>query len=373
MIKLTVKKQDILEVLAKVQSLTGRKSNLAITSAVLIQTRDDCVVLTATDLETGFEGVYPAQVTSQGSIAINSKKLFEIIRDFPEDEIVLEESENRRLKIGNHHVVFNIVGMDADDFPEIPQIQDISLIGVDASAFRRMIEQTIVVSSSSEEKREHIIGALLENVMAQERQAIRMVSTDSSRLNKVDYISDDHLDMPQAGSAIIPKKALGDINKFLDADGMVDIGLKDSYFIFKRDRETIIIRLLEGDFPQYADIIAKGEGYRIILKKQATLMMLKRMSILSSDQYRAVIFNLTKNQLTISSTNPDLGESKEDLEIDYDGPDIEVAFNPRYFIDALSVIHGGTAVMSIADAEHPCFIEAQDDASFLSVIMPMRI
>jgi DNA polymerase-3 subunit beta len=164
-----------------------------------------------------------------------------------------------------------------------------------------------------------------------------------------------------------------EVAKFLASEGTVKIGIKDNNFIVKREKETLIIRLLEGDFPQYGDIVVKTDGHDIPMDRQLFLMMLKRMSILSSDEYKGVIFHFSKDKLLINSTNPDIGESKEDMDITYQGDSIEVMYNPKFFIDTLSVMNEDNVVLNIMDEEKPCKIEGEKNKTYLSVIMPMRI
>jgi len=172
---------------------------------------------------------------------------------------------------------------------------------------------------------------------------------------------------------LIPKKGLVEVAKFLDSEGSVKLGIKDNNFIVKREKETLIIRLLEGDFPQYGDIVVKTDGHDIQMDRQLFLMMLKRMSILSSDEYKGVIFHFSKDKLLINSTNPDIGESKEDMVITYQGDPIDVMYNPKFFIDTLSVMNEDNVVLNIVDEEKPCKIEGEKNKTYLSVIMPMRI
>ena len=172
---------------------------------------------------------------------------------------------------------------------------------------------------------------------------------------------------------MIPKKGLVEVGKFLGSEGKVKIGFKDSNFVVQKDSETLIIRMLEGDFPEYEDIIIKKGGTSIALDRQLFLMMLKRMSILSSEDYKGVIFNFEKNQLIITSTNPDIGESKEDMDIEYSGGSITVMFNPKFFIETLNVMGDDKVILNITDEEKPCLIEGEEDKTYLSVIMPMRI
>jgi DNA polymerase-3 subunit beta len=371
--KATINKNEILPVLAKIQGLAGRKTNLAITTNVLIQTTESGISILATDLETGFEGFYPANVESQGIIAINARKLFEIVRDFPSEDIYVTEVENHWIEIGNQKVEYHIVGLNPDDFPEIPKIEGIDFFEIDSTAFHKMIEKTVIISGASDDNRAHIIGIYAEHIQEDNRNLFRMVSTDGSRLSKADFLFDKEVDLPSDGSVLIPKKGLVEVAKFLDSEGPVKIGIKDSNFIVKKEKETLIIRLLEGDFPEYTDIIAKKEGHDILLDRQLFLMMLKRMSILSSDEYKGVIFNFREDKLVINSTNPDIGESKEDMDLGYKGDPIEVMYNPKFFIDTLGVLDEENIVLNIVDDQKPCKIEGENNKSYLSVIMPMRI
>ncbi len=371
--KATINKNDILPVLSKIQGLAGRKTSLAITTNVLIQTVESGISITATDLETGFEGIYPANVDTQGVIAINARKLYEIVRDFPSEDIYVNEVENHWIEIGNQNVEYHIVGLNPDDFPEVPKIEAVDFFEIDSAAFHKMIEKTVIISGASDDSRSHIIGIYTERIQQDDKKLFRMVSTDGSRLSKADFVFDKDFELPLGDNVLIPKKGLAEVAKFLDSEGPVKIGIKDNNFIVKKEKETLIIRLLEGDFPEYGDIIVKTEGHDIVLNRQLFLMMLKRMSILSSDEYKGVIFHFTENKLVINSTNPDIGESKEDMDLAYKGDPVEVMYNPKFFIDTLGVLDEDNIVLNIVDDQRPCKIEGENDNTYLSVIMPMRI
>jgi len=371
--KFTIQKGDILEVLSKIQGLTSRKSNLAITENVLIKAADSGITLMATDLETGLEGTYPAKVEHPGSIAISARKLFEIVREFPSDDIHLHEVDNRWIEIGNQAIQYHIVGMDPDEFPDNPNISDVDFFEVDSALLKKMIEKSVIISGASDDKRAHINGALFEKIEEGERKLIRIVSTDGSRLSKCDYVFEKDINIPDTEKIIIPKKGLNEVAKFLSSEGIVSIGIIYNYFIVKKDVEIIIIRLLEGEFPEYVDIVKKEDVHDIVIDRNRITMLLKRMSILSSENYKGAVFDFNDNRLLVSATNPEIGESKEDMEIAFDRDRINVAFNPKYIIDILNAIEGDNIVLNIHSEDKPCIIEGVDDKSYLSVIMPMRI
>ncbi len=372
--KFSIKKADIQDVLSKVQGMTGRKSSLAITESVLIQAIDSGVTLMVTDLETGFEGTYPASVEDKGAIALNARKLFEIVRDFPSEDVILNEVENRWIEIGHANVLYHIVGMNPDDFPTAPKIEEVNFFEIESLKLKKMIEKTVMIAGPSDDKRAHILGLYLERAKKEDNnQVLRMVSTDGSRLTMMESAFEGDGDLAEGTGVLIPKKGLYEINKFLDNEGTVQIGVKQNHFIVKKELETIIVRLLEGDFPAYAEIIKKEDGRIISLDKNQFLMMLKRMSILSSEDYKAAIFNFDKEKLLISASNPDIGESKEDMKIEFDADPLTIAYNPKFFIDILNVLESKDVQLYLANEERPCLVFSKEDDNFLSAIMPMRI
>jgi len=371
--KVLILKNEILDVLAKIQGMTSHKSGLAITENLLISTVDSGVKFTATDLETGFEGFYPADINAEGSIVINARKFFEIVRDFPDNKIVIEEEKNKWIKIGNDNVEYHIMGMNPEDFPETPIMENVELFDIDSSVFGEMIEKSVVIAPASDEKRAHITGIYFEIFDESGTKILRLVSTDGSRLSKVDHIFEKDEVVPGKYGIIVPKKGMIEAGKFLNQEGNVKIGIKDNNFILKKETETIIVRLVEGEFPEYKEIINKNDSENIIINKKQFLMMLKRMSILYSDSYKGVIFKFSKNNISINSTNPDIGESKEEMEIDYKGESFEVAFNPKFFMEIVNVINDENLILSIISEKKPCFIEAEKNKNYLCVIMPMRI
>jgi DNA polymerase-3 subunit beta len=371
--KFTIQKNDIVDVLSKIQGLTGRRSSLAITECLRIKASESGIHITATDLETGYEGTFNAAVDNPGTIAVSARKFYEIIREFPSTEISIEEKDNRIIDIANANVQFHLKGMNPDDFPDTPVLEEIQFLELEADAFKKMIDKTILISGIGEDKKAHINGVYFERITDSSTPILRMVSTDGSRLSKYDLSPAQDSDVTAGGGVLIPKKGLSEISKFLDAGGTVQTGIQDSYFLVKNAAEKLYIRMLEGQFPQYEDIIFRDGGHRIEVEKDLFLNMLKRMSILCNDSYRAAFFTFDADQLVINSTNPDIGESKEDMPINFKGGKIEAAFNPKFFIDALNCIEESKLTINILSEDKPCLLDGIEDKSYLSAIMPMRV
>ncbi len=371
--KITIKKGDILAVLSKIQGLTSRKSNLAITENALLLTTDQGITLMATDLETGIEGSYPAVVDKSGGIAISARKMYEIVREFPKDEIEINEIENKWIEIGNADVQYHIVGMDPEEFPENPQVDEIELFEMESSFLKKMIEKSAMISGATDDKRAHITGVLFERIKKDDQIKARMVSTDGSRLSTFDYAFNPEVKIPEYDKVIIPKKGLLEVAKFLSLEGIVQVGIQKNYFVVKKEAETVIIRLLEGEFPEYTEIIKKEVGFDVVLNRTDFTMMLKRMSILSSENYKGAVFDFSNDRITVSATNPEIGESKEDMAIEFNRDPVKVAFNPKYFIEILNAVETDKVILNIVNEEKPCVIEGDNDKTYLGVIMPMRI
>ena len=371
--KFTILKNEITDVLSRLQGIVGRKTSLAITENVLIRTSENGVILSATDLETGFEGFYPAVVESHGEAAVNARKLHDIVKMFPTDYLIFEEMDNNWIQIFSDTVEYHLVGMNTEDFPDIPKVSDVNFFSVQSEPFRKMSEISIAINVSGDEKREHMIGVLLEKIAHDSENIVRMVSTDIKRLSKIDYACNPESGFFPGDPVILPKKGLGEINKFLEFEGDVNIGVKDNHFIVKKDNETIIINLLEGDFPKYNDLLNIDENYDIEFKRELLMMMLKRMTIITSEEYRSVIFYFENNELITRATNPNVGESKEKITIAFDREPIEVAFNPKYFIDALNFIETDSVLLNIKNNESPCIVRGENSPNYLNIIMPMKL
>lgn len=372
--KFIIHKQLLQDVLARVQTITNRKTDLAITSTVLIKAEGNKITLMASDAENGMEGVYPATVEKEGIVAINSKKLYEISKEFPADHMVINEIQNRLIEIKNGKIEYRIVGLNPDDYPEMPYVGDIDMFEMDAADFAAMIEKTVFVGGSHDDSRPHANGCYFERSETDEGKILSMVSTDGNRLAKVTYVYPQNADFETAPGILIPKKGLHEISKSLDENGTIRIGFKENQIVVKKDNETIIYRLMEGEFPKYHAILEqRNEGHPIEVNKQDFLMTLKRMSILTTEDNKGVIFNFRNGKLVITTTHPELGESKEDMDIEFDGDPLELAFNPKYFIEALNMIDEDTVVLHVIQKNRPCFILGYNNKNSLNAIMPMII
>ncbi len=374
--KFIINKKDVLECIANLQGITGRKTNLAITSCILIKTESsDTISIKANDLETGFEGIYPAIIEEKGIIAVNSKTFFEIIKEYPNEKILITKDKDNNIKIGEGKIEFNLVSMNEEEFPDNPTIEQVDYLEIDSFYLRKMISQTVLIGTTNDEKKAYINGVYFSLTKEGENKKIEMTSTDGGRLSRSKNTYKDNKNISFEKPHIIPKKGLSELLKFINDEIIIKIGFKGSNFILKKNNETITIRLLEGKFPEYKDILKTDGCNNIIINKNIFSMVLRRMSILSSTDgnYKSVKFNFDNDKLIISGADYEKGKSKEEIDIKYKGEKFKAAFNSKFFIDLMNLITDENIVLYIKNKEKPCLIEGENDKTFKTAIMPMEI
>ena len=363
----SIDRKIISAALLKIQGITGRKTNISMTSDVLIKTSGSELTITANNFETVFNGIYHADIESDGIVSINAKKFFEIIREYPDKDVRIKYIDDRFVEIVNDNIVFKILRSDMYNFPETPVINDMHFVEVDSVHLKKMIDVASSVRVGKDENRIHFLGALIENI---DDSHIRIVSTDSKRLNYFDIDYNGKFISPE-NPIVVPKNGLSELTKLIPVEGVIEICVKDNHFIVRRQNETIMIKLLSCDyFPDYRRAIGIDSMIPIEIDRSLFLMVMKRMSILASDDYKSAIFNFKDNELVVTITNPGIGDSKEEILISYTGDDIETAFNPRYFIDALNIIESSHVYINIRDNKSPCILRGIDDDRMICTIMP---
>lgn len=371
--ELKIDKKKFTEILAKIQGITLPKTSMPILSNVFIKAdHENKLSIMATDLEIGFNGLYSTEIIKPGKITIPAKKIFEIVKDFPKKIIQIKELDNKWIQIVDESVEYNMVGMDPEEFPSLPDIENVDFLEIDATLLKNMIDKTINSVLTGEGYVE-MTGIYIEQEKKEGKNFLNMVSTDGHRLSFVKGIIDKPKSHIIKQGVIIPRKGIIEATKLLDTEGTVRIGVKDNKFIIKKDNETIITRLIEGEFPTYQNIIPLDNKKSLIVSREAFLMMLRRMSIFSSEKYRGVKFKMDKDSIEIINTNPELGECSERAEVKYNGEVMEIGFNPKYFIDTLNNMESEEVIIKFKDHKSSCLISGDSDENFLSVIMPMRV
>ncbi|MFC1884612.1 DNA polymerase III subunit beta, partial [Thermodesulfobacteriota bacterium] len=330
------------------------------------------LLVSATDLELGFQQILVADIIKDGSMTISGRKLFEILKESKSKSVQIVEKENNRVYISDGTAQFELACLSADEYPPITEPEGVESVGIESEILSEMINKT-VYSVTMEEAGFKLSGVFTEKIMKGEDSFIRMVSTDGHRLSIIDK-NVRNLDKLDIGEGVmIPKKGMNELNKLAAEGGIIELGFKQKNCVAKRDRALLVMRLLEAKFPDYNEVIPKKEKYSVKIERLAFLDAMRKMLILSNERYKAVKISLEKNTMELVSTNPDLGEVRENMKIEYQGERIEAGFNPRYFIDTLQVMESDEVILGFIDNTKPCILKGDADEGFLGLIMPMRL
>lgn len=368
-------KNDFLSALSHLQNITSKKSTIAILSNILIETDNNSIILTVTDLEIGIKYTVPAEIITDGSITLPSRKLFEIVRESNDNQIKLELLKNNWVKITAGKSDYNLAGMLADEFPEFPEYDDKNMFSLDCNIFTDFIDKVIFSVAQEGESQSNLTGILVEKEKIDEKQYIKMISSDGHRLSLMEKeVKDDIEKLKMDKTILIPRKGMQEIRKFCEKKDIIKIGFEEKQAVFKFDDSLVIIRLMQGDFPDYQNIINIVNKDKYIEFDRIELMnSMKRMNIFTEDKCNAVLFNIDKNIMILSSQNMDIGNAKDEIYIEYPYEPLQLAFNGRYFVDVLQVMKSKKIKTYISSEKSPCLIQGNDDSGFLSIIMPMQI
>jgi DNA polymerase III subunit beta len=369
--EVSIRREDLVKGLYLVQGVVERRNTLPILANVLIEPAAEGVALTATDMEVGLRGLIPAQVKKKGSVTVSARKLYEIAREVPGEEVVLRSTQVGWVEVLSGRSKFKVVSLDPKDFPELPLAVDAPqgvTIKVASGTLREMIDKTLF-AVSSDETRFNLSGVFLSNG---EGDALRMVATDGHRLAMIDRR------VPGARverGVIMPRKGLVEARKLLDEtedDVTMVISAKDVRLILRS--VSFFMRLVEGEFPDYRQVIPGAPRSQARANRDDLLAALKRISLLASERSRGVKLHVEKGRLELSASNPDQGEASEDIEISYAGEPLTIGFNARYMIDVLTVQAEGDVIeLGLSDEVGPGVMHGTQDPEYTYVVMPMRL
>jgi len=371
--KISVEKKDLLNMIARAQTIVEKRNTMPVLVNILLETQDNKLCGFATDLEVSLADQIPARVEEPGRVAVNVKNLFEIIKELPDGRAELARKENNWLKITQNRSVFNIVGISPDEYPVFPTVATNDLVTLDAEVLADMIEKTIY-AVSADEARYHLNGVYLEMRQVQESTVCRMVATDGHRLSLIDRKVPESLTRNGNHGVIIPRKGLHEIRKLLETvDKSVEVAIEGAQWVVRHGTTVLMVRLIEGKYPNYQQLIPQNLKEHFLVQRESLLSALKRVSLLSNSKSKGVTFSLTKGRLDITSNNPELGDAKEELEVDYKGKDVKIGYNARYLLDLLSCMKDDVVRVNFNDQLSPAIVHPHQDNSYTCVVMPMRI
>ena len=367
--KIEIEKKDLIGLIGKTQNIVEKRNTLPILVNVLLEADKNEIKVFATDMEVSLTDSVKCKVSQAGKVAVSAKSLFDITKELAEGQIQLIKKDNNWLEIRQGKYLSKIVGVSADEYPVFPTYNASNFISVEAPTLKEMIDKTIY-SVSNDETRYHLNGVYFEIAP---QQGFKMVATDGHRMSLVSRKLTTSKS-PGTQGVIIPRKGLNEIRKILEGvDGAVEIAIEGSQFIMKSNSATLMIRLIEGKYPNYQQFIPAKLTQKVMIDREAFLTSIKRVSLLANQKSRAVLLNLSKGKMEISSNNPELGDAKEEIEVNYAGQEMRIGFNAKYIQDVLNSMQQETIDFELNDGLSPGLMRPHDDNSYTCVVMPMRI
>jgi DNA polymerase-3 subunit beta len=364
--EIRIAKQEFLRGLRLAQGIADRKSTMPMLANVLLRTQGKSQLLVAaTDLNVSLTAELKSTNVSEGGLTLNAKSLYELVANAPGDEITLKRADNHWAEIKSGKAAYRLVGMPDRDFPKVPDHREAQYAQLESSVLKEMIDRTLF-SVCNDETRFHLNGVFFES----DGSKSRMVSTDGHRLSKVERTIPNGPKL--SAGIIIPKKGLLEIRRVLDTGPNCKIAIKTPHLFLVQEDIAIAVKLIDAQFPPYDAVIPKDHKRVITVDRTRFIDALRRAQLMSSET-RGVKVAATKDGVTITSDNPDLGEVREEMEAEYDGDAIAIGFNPKYVVELLTQMSSDQITISLGGELDPGLIRPLTGDEYLGVVMPMRI
>lgn len=370
----TIERNILLEGIQKTLGIVERKTTMPILNNILVKTEENTIRISATDKEIGLTAHYSAQVKSPGEITVPARKVYEMIREIQGNEIHVETGENYRVVVSCGKVMYKISGLPADDFPHVfDESEEISFYPLKGKVLKELIEKTYF-AMSADEMRKNLNGIFFEALGDGTKSVLQMVATDGHRLALAKTNVDEGECIVMEKGVILPRKGVNEIRKIVeDVTGDIAIGIRKGMCVVKAGDAILRVSLVDAEYPDYRRVIPSERGVVVELKKDEALRALRRMGVMANERYSGVILSLSPGKMILTSTNPDVGEAKEEMEIEYNERDLTVGYNVRYLIDAIEVIEEEGFLFEIGIGMRPGVIRPKEDEGYLCLIMPLKI
>ena len=360
--KFSVLKDDLLKGIQVIENIINPHITLPILSNILLDILQRELRLIATDLDISISYILPIELEEPGSITIPAKKFSDIVRELPKGKISINVKKNNLVIVEIESCQFKLFGLPKEEFPKLPEFKDRQIFKLNQITLRKMLDLTTFCISREELR--YVLNGILFKL---NRDLIELAATDGRRLavckRKIP------LEVEKEIRVIVPFKTILELNRNL-REGDLSIIFGGNQILFDLDKIIIISRLIEGEFPDYQQVIPPPQEKKLKIERELFLSSLKRAAILSTPDYQGVKLEVFKDNLVISKATPDIGESYEKIPIQYEGKEMVIGFNPYYLIDVLKNLEAEDIELELVDLEKPVVIRLED---YLHMLMPMRI
>ncbi len=369
---LSIQKEKLSRLLYLTNTIVERKNTMPVLGNVKLSAENGVLSVAATDLEVSLLGNTPAEVKSPGAITVSGRVLYEIVRELPAEDVIIRLAKGQRLEIESGASKFKINGISPEEFPSVMGITLKKPVAVEAGKLCEMIDRT-AYAVSLDETRYNITGVCVEMVdgVFAAKAALRFVATDGHRLSFVDRPADG---LSVASSFIIPRKGIHELRKLLDSEeGVTKVEIAEGFFTAATDDVTIGIRLVDGQFPDYRQVIPSETKTTLEAARGEFLAAVKRVSLVTTDRSRSIRFGIVGNTLNVSSSSPEHGEASESFPVSKTGDDVSVGFSARYIVDLLGAMERSETITARFNGElGPGMFTGNGDEHYTCIVMPMR-
>ncbi|MBN2333437.1 MAG: DNA polymerase III subunit beta [Deltaproteobacteria bacterium] len=377
--EITITKNNLVNSLQKIQYILEKTSALQHSHNILFTTNESTAFITAYDIDCSARATVPITLSKPGTICVNGKKLFEIIKSFDDEDILLQKnSDDNLVTIKGKKSFFHIVSANPEDFPVIDFTSPDEHFYLQAETVKKIIDRTVFSVARIPDPRYNLEGVYVELTPQEkesadddEKNMLAFIATDGHRVTvaKTDKVGGQ---ITLGERRIFSRKSLVEIkNVFADSETLKmsfagnDVHVRGENFI-------LILRMLKGSFPDYRKMIPTSFIHEITINKDALLQILRRMNILAHDKYKGIAMHFATDNLTVSINNPEMGHAREDMAINYAGEPVNVSFNIRYLLDFLQVVATTDIDIMMSSGMHPCILKEHGSDNFINGIMPMK-
>jgi DNA polymerase-3 subunit beta len=348
---------------------------MPILSNVLIEAEEGHISLTTTNLDLGIRCRIKADVSEPGGITLPVRKLATIVRELPQNEVFIETGDNNQAKITSGGSLFKIMGISTEEFPPLPTFENRHVFELSQTEIVSMLK-SVSYGQSNDENRYILNGVYFNFADAK----LTLVATDGRRLALTAL--DTEISEDNAGSLILPAKTVAELERLMGKGEKVKIAFNDRQAAFEIsiddtgdtglvDHLYLVSKIVEGNYPNYRQVIPKETEHRVKIERELMLECVHRAALVTSDKSNSVKLKMSKNLLEISGSSSEFGESHESMAIAYDGPEVQVAFNPQFLMEPLKALTKDEVFFEFKDELSPGLFKTLDN--FICVIMPLRL
>lgn len=368
--KFQIAKEDLLKAVQSTQNIVSQRATLPILSNILIDAQEDKVLFISTDLDIGVCYTINLKPEETGGITVPAKKFSDIIREMPDGLIKIIGRKNNTLTIEQDSSFFRLNSMPKDEFPKFPQIKNKETIVLEQNKFKEMLSLCAFAVSYDETR--YILNGILFELEGGE---LKLVATDGKRLAMIQ----NQVNTPSKISKqiIIPVKTINELMRMLQEDGEIKVTFGENQVLFELESRTMVSRIIEGEFPNYEQVIPKETQNKLLFDRGKLMAGLKRASLFVNPESQAVKLDVLKNKIIVSKNTPDLGEYREEIPVSYQGKEMQIGFNPHYVLDVLKCLVKEELSLELTDSDKPAVIRACTHGggknNYLYLALPMRL